>query len=264
MARTKVEGLDTKVMPWRTAEGVLAGMQTKPLSRDPDTGDESLLVRLKAGQSLGRVAGRAWDIFVLSGELVTASGAASVGHYVYVPGNDGNGEIVARAASELFVGLTEKQSRTGDVLVVDPDLKDWDVRQRELPGSKNGTMTSYVKFLRVDEEHNLTIGLGATLPDSGLDFTETHVAIDELLVLSGDHLMLDSDERPVEMGPGSYYWRTPYLQHLPKYSFAGAINFFRTHNALWGIPIEFGRVDGWNAIRNEYRRSRLRTQWIDK
>jgi hypothetical protein len=260
MARSHVENLHIDDVPRRTlCHGPLAGAGVRELSRDPVTGHCSWLVEIGPGFRSSELQGNAWDVYVLSGEIETAAGRLATGGYAYVPGNERSGVLTSDVGAELFVGIYTGQTREGDVAHVDPDDVPWDARVRKVPESMMGVSHSYVKFLRVDQHRNETIGLGAMTPGSGLDCSEEHEPVDEFLYLRGDILILDDQGRELEITPGVYQWREPFFRHLPKYSHTGNLNFFRIHGGAWSCPIDFKRCEDWEEIVRRYKE-----KWKDK
>lgn len=254
MGRRHIEDLRIETVVRQVPkDGPLAGAELRELSRDDASGDNSLIANLPAGFESGSLVGRAWDIYVLSGQVSVGDGTLSAGHYAFVPGNENSGTIRSASGAELFIGVIENQRREGDVLLVNPDDLPWDARVRAVPEAKNGLSHGYAKFFRIDQARSETVGLGALPPGVGLDCSEEHEPVDEILNLRGDLLILDNEGRKVRITPGIYQWRQPNALHLPKYSHTGNLNFFRTHGGLWGCPITFKRHDDWDEIVANYK-----------
>lgn len=262
MGRPHIEDLHIQSVAQRIEkDGALKGAMVRELSRDDTNGDRSLIVNLPTGFESGPLAGCAWDIYVLSGQIMIGENTLSAGHYAYVPGNGSSGTLKAASDAELFIGMINNQSRDGSIFVVNPDDLPWDARVRPVPEAKNGLSHGYVKFFRIDQERSETVGLGALPPGLGLDCSEEHEPVDEILNLRGDLLILDNEGREVRITPGIYQWRQPYALHLPKYSHTGNLNFFRTHGGLWGCPITFKRRDDWDEITARYKAEWQPLQW---
>jgi hypothetical protein len=220
-----------------------------------------LIINAETGLRSGDLKGRVWDIFVLAGEIATAAGVVRAGQYAYIPGGKDSGRFEVRHNTELFVGYSAPEERDGPILICDPDKMPWETRLRDnVPLSKTGTSTNYVKFFRFDLARQETVGLGGSLPHSGLDLTEWHDAIDEVIMLQGEMLVVGNNGEPLVQGAGNYLWRPSRARHLPKYSLIGSLSFFRTFAGGWGgNDIGFERNPRWESFVEAYKKS-----WADR
>lgn len=195
-------------------EGPLAGAGRRILSQDDVDGSYTAVVSLSAGFDADPAPGRAYELYVLEGDVSVGGTTARPGWYAYAPGVAPERRLAADGGAVVLLMVEEERADAGAVDVVDPDTLEW--KPSSSPGEAN-------KLFRVDEERGDVSGITTMAPGTGVPFVEVHEPIDEGFILRGDILF----GRPAEAGPGSYFWRPPRVRHLPKLTRGGAVYFFR-------------------------------------
>lgn len=256
MSRVAMEAVPVDTLELSESGGVAARVLSVD---DSDPAERSLLVETSSEGRFELPAGRSSDVFVLRGEVQTEAGERiGRGDYAYLSGASGTSRVLRHTAgAQYFVAIgSVEASASGEDLVVDPRTVPWHLRvQENCDLTLGGSSFHVVKFLRVDEVNQITVGMGAQWPDSGLDCAEYHEQIDEVLHLSGDLLVREPSGQPVVADRLSYFWRPSNMVHLPKYSLRGNLQFFRNMKVLWSEhgAATFVEVPEWPSIVADYR-----------
>jgi hypothetical protein len=234
MGRGHVELVHAHEIPLEPFEpdGWPAAAQIKVLSSDPDSGALTGIVELPAGYR--RRAGFhacASEVFILEGSLRTGDVAHDFGHYEFSPAGTRQASwatsggcrilFLARARPEFVVGSGSSDS--SQTIRVDTEAMQW--RQSKVPGPPPGILS---KTLRHSEETGERVFLCTCVHRYSYPLIEYHDCVEEAFQIAG-HMWIGTSGM---MGPGSYFWRPPYVTHGPFYSPDGMLTLFTTDGPL--------------------------------
>lgn len=221
------------------AGGWPAGTSTLVLSRDPDDGAFSGILRLPAGYRRGAGHVQAdGDLLVVAGGLRIGDADRGVGHYEYHPPGSGQQEwVVGEQGCELFVKVSgvpdfvpDGSSTAADGHVAfDTTRLDWIVTP--VDGPPAGIV---VKLLRTNEATGEMAALVANPPRYDYPQLEYHDCIEEMYCVGGDMRLGNSGL----MTERSYFWRPAYVTHGPFYSHTGALLFLWVASTLLNHYVE--------------------------
>lgn len=236
MAREHVEFIQTQVLPWFTLPETAArpGVGCKVLSKDPDTGAVSTLLRYPAGFAIAEphFLDNDEEFFVLGGEISIGGRTYGPRHYAYLP--DGYPRADMRAPDGATVltffegshqnvfGDTKDYDKSRLIAQVDTAAHDWNdgVDPKVVGAGLNKLM------LRLDQdsgERTWLLQMGPTDPNVVKAAPlETHPHVEEFFLLDGEISMPQGVLRA-----GSYFWRPGGIQHGPIGTLAGCTCFFR-------------------------------------
>lgn len=239
MPRPHIDYLQSQALPWQLSPwSHLRGCQIKPLSRDPDSGAVSLIVRFPSGWSAAAPdgLGASEELFVLDGLLEldgcrygqdcygcfpagwrhavrsAADGAVALAFY--------DAEPVAGAGS-ITPGAAGEASRA------DAFERRWTEDRTSLEVGANGQRWKLLHGDPARGAATLLISSPAHMhPPGWLGPQEIHGCAQEMFVLSGDVLC-----NAGRMASGAYVWRPPRVAHGPYGSRGGNLALLRTHGA---------------------------------
>lgn len=231
MARPHIEFVHAQQLPWQDAAleaAPWAGLPAKLLSRDPEAGDCSLLLRLPAGFRAATTPGaRPLELFVLEGECSVGATALGLDGYADLAPGAIPGALLARRDSVVlaFVG---RPAAAGAGPAPAPRLID----THSTPWTRHD-IDPAVQFLNlahkllrddaVTGERTLLLSTGAqTHPRDWREAQLRHDCVEEMYLLGGDII----GERGV-MYEGAYFWRPPGLWHGPFGSRRGSLSLIR-------------------------------------
>lgn len=227
MARAHIELIHRDDVPWEPirAEGWPAGTDAKILSRDPQSGDMTAILRLPPGWR--RPAGHSpadVDLFVLGGELAVGGVRRGRGYYEWSPAGATQPEWAAGPeGAELIVFSPRARpdfaaggggGPADGRIEIDTDAVDW--AHTVIPGPPPGM---YIKLLRYLEATGEGLFLASTVPHYDYPMIEYHDCVEEAYMVDGDIRLQNSGN----MVPGSYFWRPPYVAHGPFFSLNGML-----------------------------------------
>lgn len=248
MSRPRIEFVQSQHLPWVRGllDPVRGGVETRLLSRDPDSGACSLLVRYPPGFACAGGALRVDD------ELLVLDGALTIGEmrygelsYAHLPaGFAGSGWSAPAGAVVLEFFSGTPLAATMPVACDERRL----VLQRdafEVPYTGNFHSEfppgAGRKLLYQDPVTQDTSWLLGTLPIRWAERAEVHPVVEEMYLLSGEV----HGDRGV-MRPGAYFWRPPGVPHGPYGTQTGNLYFFRTRGgALTTTYVDAGRPFRW-------------------
>lgn len=219
------------------AEGWPVGVQAKVLSRDPDDGALTALVRLPAGyrRPAGHTASMV-EVLVLSGALRLGDGVHGLGWYGCLPAGATSSAWTAESDTLLLycarTGSPDFAPEPGrpagaDAISIDTETVQWSASTRA--GIAAGLAH---KLLRYDPATGEGAFLGAAIPSWRSPYLEFHHTIEEIYCVSGDVSLGNSGR----MDAGSYLWRPPFITHGPFWSDSGAVIFVWTDGELVNHP----------------------------
>ncbi len=237
MAREHLEFIQSQVLLWITLPDTAArpGVACKVLSKDPESGAVSVVLKYPAGFEIARphYLDNDEEFFVLDGELRIGETAYGAQTYAYLP--DGfprpnmtapNGATVLTffegPHKNVFEGTKafDRTKLVERIAVGDPSTWRDGVDPKVIGAGLQKQM------LRLDEktgERTWLLNMGPTDPAVVTAAPlETHPHVEELFLLGGEISMPQGVLRR-----GAYFWRPGGIQHGPIGSLAGCTCFFR-------------------------------------
>ena len=231
-----------KVTP---SSGPLAGAVEQRQSEDDETGAYTSLVTFPAGWK-GDWSGlaRPFEIFGLRGQGRLGGQQFDAGFYGYGPSGAEGATFEAVTEIQVLLMVEEEQSPVagGPVEIQDTNTMKW--ADHGVPGVPPGLV---IKLLRVDAEKGDWTWIASTVIGWQEDRAEVHPTVEEALVLQGDVLLGHRGA----MSAGSYFWRTPNVEHGPMTTLDGHTIFFRTKGG--GMAVTWVEVPGWKKMVDDYR-----------
>jgi hypothetical protein len=243
MPRTHIDYLQSQSLPWQPSRWPhLPGCQLKILSRDPDGGAVSLLVRYPSGWQAPNAGclSTAEELLVLDGTLEFDGRRYQQDCYGWFPPGCRHS---IRAAPYGAVALTfyaaepawtqapqaTAQTRPAEVVIfIDAFELPWVTSG---PSPVFGGTGQHWKVLRGPPHAGAATMLIASAPHlhppRWFAPQEIHECAEEMFVLSGDFL---SHAGP--MSSGAYVWRPPGVAHGPYGSRGGNLALIRIHAAV--------------------------------
>jgi hypothetical protein len=223
MGRPHIEFIDAlTVEPALVEDGPFAGMWQRVLSTDGDgRGDSTALVSFPPAWS-GDLSGvrRSAEIFVLAGTLTVAGAHCGPGVYVFVPAGSPDTKVSCPDKAVALVMIEPEETTGGDLAIIDSNDMPWTSPPVDGPVPQG----IVVKRLRIAPVSGDVSWVAAVVPGWRESRAEVHDTIEECLMLKGDILL----GRRGVMGPGSYFWRPPQVEHGPMFSLNGGLFFFRS------------------------------------
>lgn len=227
MARAHIETIHRDDVPWEPlrADGWPAGMEAKTLSRDPETGNLTAILRFPPGWR--RPAGHSpadVDLYVLEGTIRVGGALRGAGYYEWSPPGstqpewvvgDGGAEAIVFSprARPDFVPGSGPGAAEGRI-EIDASCMEW--AHTVIPGPPPGM---FIKLLRYVEATGEGLFLASTVPHYDYPMIEYHDCVEEAYMVSGDIRMQNSGL----IVKGSYFWRPPYVAHGPFFSLDGML-----------------------------------------
>jgi len=227
--RPRIEFVQSQALDWEDAPvaAIRRGVAARVLSRDPDTGACSLMLRYPAGWS-----GAAGQSLACDEEFLVLDGALRIGDqtytqmgYAHLPGGHVRGAMSAPEGAVViaFYSGTPAEGTGG----ADP---------ARLVLGKDGMALPYTgnfhpefppgagrRMLYEDPDTGDQTWLLGTMGLRWAERAERHPVTEEMFLIAGDvHGNLGV------MRPGAYFWRPPEIPHGPYGSLTGNIYFFRT------------------------------------
>jgi len=235
MARAHLEFIQTQVLPWITLPETAArpGVGCKVLSKDPDSGAVSTILKYPAGFVIDKAhyLDNHEEFFVLDGSLEIGERTYGPQAYAYLP--DGYPRAHMRSpngAAVLTFFEGPHQNVFGETKAYDESRL---VEHIDVAGTKwDGDVDPQVVgaglsklLLRLDEntgERTWVLKMGASDASITAAPLETHPHVEEMLLLDGEISMPQG-----VMRRGAYFWRPGGIQHGPIGSRPGCTCFFR-------------------------------------
>ncbi|MCP5329093.1 MAG: DUF4437 domain-containing protein [Steroidobacteraceae bacterium] len=230
MGRPWIEFVQSQRLPWERGllDALRPGIETKLLSRDPQSGGCSLLVRYPAGFSSSGGALRADDEFlVLDGALEIGDQRYAELGYAHLPAGFATGTWAAPDGAIVLEFFSAEPAHCVDSPCFD---------QRRLVLHRDAFQVPYTgnfhpefppgagrKLLYQDPLTEDTTWLLGTLPIRWAERSEIHPVVEEMYLLAGEV----HGDRGI-MRPGAYFWRPPFVPHGPYGTQTGNLYFFRT------------------------------------
>lgn len=234
MGRPFIEYLQAQLLDWQAGRygGGLAGVETRMLSLDPETGASSLLLRIPAGFSMDLPHHLRVDeeFLVLAGDLRIDEIDHRRYTYAHLPAGWDRTHMSSREGAVVLAfysgepALHEGTAPSGMLDVaravpfVDAFAGEWggNFNPKFPPGAGR-------KFLRRDPHDGEETWILGTMPLRWGLRPEKHPVVEEMYLLSGEL----AGHRGL-MRPGAYFWRPPEEWHGPFGSPTGNVMIFRT------------------------------------
>ena len=253
--RPHIEFVQAQMLPWRRIGAGLArpDAEIKILSRDPDTGGCSVLMRYPPGWSREGPEHIAADeeIFVLEGALEMGGHYYAQDAYAYLPAGWTRSSMRSEAGCTLLAfydreptlvlgegdGAAEQDARA--VPYLDTAAMAWDMTLND-PNLKHlGIGRKNLRTDPVSQERTfLSLILPQASPPGNSGPQEIHPVVEESYLIGGT---LTGPQGT--MHPGAYFWRPPGIKHGPFGARWGAVSLMRfvggAHVNVW-TPQEAG------------------------
>jgi hypothetical protein len=244
MSRPHIEFLHAQQLPWGAAPLAprdWASASAKLLSRDPDSGACSLLLRLPAGfAATATPESRPFECLVIDGSAQLDEVPLGLDAYADVPA----GASATRLGSErgavllAFFGPAEPAPSPAEARSIDTHNMPW--TRHDIDPSVQFLNLSH-KVLRHDPvsgEKTLLLSTGAqTHPHDWREARLMHECAEEMYLLGGDII----GERGA-MYEGAYFWRPPGRWHGPFGSRRGSLSLIRFaeghHRNIWSEDVQ--------------------------
>lgn len=196
------------------AHGATGTAWVKVLSRDPDTGAESLLYKLNRGWSAASIENTVFEnLMVLHGELEADGQWLRKYAYSYRPEGHTAGPVKTGTGVTViaFAGAPGDPASKVPLPHVDVERMPWLERTMDLPGA-----LYYSKLLRVDEATLDIYALTRSVCgfETGPEVHSDHDVAEEMFFIEGKVLAYDGPTRGRQVyTPGKYVWRPPHSVH---------------------------------------------------
>jgi hypothetical protein len=277
MARPHVEFIQSQALPWQPSPWPhLPGCQTKILSRDPDTGAASAIVRVPPGWSEIREGwlGAGVELFVIEGEIDLNGRQYAQDAYAWLPrGYPFRSMATTTGAVALVFFEAEPTWHAGVRPNAGPDPSDAIemVDAFRLPWSCEHMDPAYAdvglrwKILRGSPDDAFCTMLVScpphVHPPDWAGPQEVHDCIEEMFLLSGDFL-----GNRGTMTTGAYFWRPPGIAHGPYGTRGGSLALIRTLGAPlvnhWTPhDLKISRAPTYQPVLPDALRGQARQPW---
>ncbi|MET0239988.1 MAG: hypothetical protein ABW184_08830 [Sphingobium sp.] len=241
MARPYIEFVQTQNVDWVTLPDRTS---VKRLNGDPESGEETYLIRYPAGfQSTDRgPEDRAEETLVIDGEIMIGETLHGYHGYGFTPRGESAGARSTTDGATLLVfryGRDDPNSVSGacEAITVDPTTVPWDMSASD---GRIAHLRLARKVLRLGPNDSsrtfLLIGLPHGKPPADAMPAEIHDHFEEMFMLQGEMWMPEGKIRP-----GAYFYRPPGIVHGPHVSLSGffqimraGANYVRTE---WTAPV---------------------------
>lgn len=229
MARPRIEFVQSQALPWEDAPAarVRPGTSARVLSRDPETGACSLMLRYPPGWTGAAGQNLACDeeVLVLDGALDLGAGALGPMSYAHLPAGHVRGAMAAPEGASVIAFYSADPTEgagTPDparlVLALDGMALPYtgNFHPEFPPGAGR-------RMLYEDPHTRDQTWLLGTMGLRWAERAERHPVVEEMFLIAGEvHGNLGV------MRPGAYFWRPPGVPHGPYGSLTGNIYLFRT------------------------------------
>ena len=225
--------------------GPLAGAAQRLLSADMDGGGDSTAIVHFPPAWTGDFGAspRPAEIFVLDGCLTIAGSPCGPGVYVFLPACRAASTMASPDGCTALVMIEPEDAPGGDLAIVDSNDMPWTSPPADGPVPQG----IVVKRLRIAPGTGDVSWVAAVVPGWRESRAEVHETIEECLMLKGDILL----GRRGVMGPGSYFWRPPRVEHGPMFSLNGGLFFFRSKGG--GLTTRHVPVPEWEEMVARYK-----------
>jgi hypothetical protein len=239
MPRPHIEFIHAQQLAWQPAPFVDAPWNQLPaklLSRDPQTGACSLLLRLPPGfRAAATPESRALEFYVLDGSAALAGEPLPLDAYADCSAGRFAAPLESAQGAVLlaFAGCTDVAAANATARIIDTHNMAW--TRHDIDPSVQFLNLSH-KVLRHDPhsgEKTLLLSTGAqTHPRDWREAQLLHECAEEMYLLGGDII----GERGI-MYEGAYFWRPPGRWHGPFGSRRGSLSLIRFaeghHRNVW-------------------------------
>ncbi len=230
MPRPHIEFIQSQVLPWEPHPHL--GLDAKVLSRDSESGAQSLVLRYPAGwsQSGPAALAAAEEFLVLEGALTVCGVEFGRWSFGYVPAG-ATRTVAAGPAGAIVLSFFDRtpesaQPAAGGTFTPDRiDIFDdgWDADYGGIDSPELEAAGARKKVLRNDPDAGDQTWLIGTLPLWRERKCETHPVVQEMFLLAGSIA-----GNAGIMHPGAYFWRPPDILHGPYGSKTGNLILMRS------------------------------------
>lgn len=241
MARPHIEFVQTQNVDWEERSD---GTQVKRLNGDPESGEETTLIRYPAGFAYADRGpeDRAEEYFVLDGSIVIGGRERGYHAYGFTPRGQSAGSRTTATGATLIVfryGRSDPDSVTGvsEALALDALDVPWDMRPSD---DRIAHLRLTRKVLRLGPNDSsrtfLLLGLPHGMPAEPAMPAEIHDHFEEMFMLQGEMWTPEGLIRP-----GAYFYRPPEIVHGPHVSVGGFFQIMRAGanyvRTTWTDPV---------------------------
>lgn len=230
MTRPWIEFIQTQRLPWTTGplDGLRPGTQIKLLSRDPDDGAFSALVRYPAGfEAAGPPLAVDEEFLVLDGALQIGDRAYAPYSFAHWPAGFEPGPWRCSHGATVLEFFSGAPAPAHAPIAFDPARLVVNLDSLSVPYTGNFHPEfppgAGRKILFQDPVTRDTSWLLGTLPLRWAERSEVHPMVEEMYLLAGEV----HGNRGV-MQPGAYFWRPGGVPHGPYGTKTGNLYFFRS------------------------------------
>ena len=227
MARPYIEFIQTQNVDWEEQPD---GTSVKRLNCDPESGEETCLVRYPAGfhRADQGPEDRAEETFVIDGRIAIGKALHGYHEYGFTPRGENAGDRSTTDGATLLVfryGRDDPNSASGAsaAITVDPTTMPWDMSASD---GRIAHLRLARKVLRLGPNDSsrtfLLIGLPHGMPPADAMPAEIHDHFEEMFMLQGDMWTPEGKIRP-----GAYFYRPPGIVHGPHVSLGGFFQIMR-------------------------------------
>jgi hypothetical protein len=194
------------------AIGATAQAMVKVLSKDPESGAETVMYELPQGWRADGLENTVYEnLMVLDGELEVEGQTLRKYAYSYRPEGHRTGPIstVTGAVVIAMAGAPGELSSKTPVPHIDVEAMPWTSRPTPMMGAR-----SYIKILRADEENLDTFYLARSTRGAHAEGTSAHEAPEEAYFLEGEALTYEGNTGGrIINRRGTYVHRGPMSPH---------------------------------------------------
>ena len=261
MPRPHIDYLQSQTLPWQASHWpYLPGCQVKVLSRDPEGGAVTALVRYPSGWAApapGHLS-TTEALFVLEGLLELDGRQYGQDCYGWFPTGwkhasrsapEGAVVLAFYDADPVCGGAPPSAGPAAESIFIDAFELPWSTAGVERVFGGGGHLWKALHGSPATGSATMLIASAPHLhPPRWLAPQEIHSCAEELFLLSGDFLC-----NVGQMGSGAYCWRPPGVAHGPYGSRGGNLALLRTHGApltteLTAHEIELQRAPAYQPV----------------
>jgi len=224
MPRPHIEFVQQQDIEWQTGVVPIAGVRTRYLSQDTESGAVTMINHYPAGTVIHQAYSIDVDkeFFMLRGEMRINDTRYIAGDYAYLPaGYERLATVVAEDAAVLTFYEAENATTPGEMI---PRIRTSTAEWGAASDPRVASAFIHRLVLRPDTPAGERTWLLRLETDEPYEIrgVEQHPCAEEMYLLDGDIHMSTG-----VMRPGAYFWRPPNIEHGPTGSKTGFTALFR-------------------------------------
>ena len=253
MARPHIEFIQSQVLPFIDGHyHARASAAVRTLSRDPDDGAASTMIKYPAGWRLNGPQALTADeeLFVLEGSLSINGQAYDKHCYAHLPAGYNRTEM-ATSTETVVLTFFSSEPEPAKASDFNPDRLVEHLDTRAMPGQTgkrkhmqsgdwdpSGTIHKTLFLDPETEERTWLIGL---MPYWFSPMIEKHPVAEEEFAVLGDICFPNG-----VMRDGGYFWRPPDIEHGPFGTWGGTLHLCRCKGGPFSAEVRDGGGPTWN------------------